>query len=269
MIEWRQKEACQIKPNNKFSIPEIGFGTWNITGVQAEEAASEALKIGYRLIDTARIYGNEYEVGQAVNRSSVPREEIMVTSKLWPSDFGYDSALRAFDGSVERLRLDYVDLYLIHWPGSDKTRRHDAWRAMADIYKQKRARAIGVSNFTAGNLRNLLDFSDTPPAVNQIEFHPYVFREQRPILDFCKENKIAVEAYSPLSGGHGMNSITAMDIAERTGRTPAQVLLRWAMQHGTIPIPKTVHAERMKENLDVFNFELPVRDMEALDSLSG
>ncbi len=248
-------------------MPGFGFGTWNLTGNECVEVTGEALRVGYRLIDTAKIYGNEVEVGEAIRKSSVPREEIFVTTKLWPNDFGYENALRAFDGSLERLGLEYIDLYLIHWPRSDKQKRQDSWRALCEIYKQGRAKSIGVSNYAVEHLKEALT-SDAPPAVNQIEFHPYIYEEQRPILEFCKKHGIIVEAYSPLSQGHGLNSITVRDISERTGRTPAQVVLRWAIQHDTIPIPKSAHPERIKENIQVFDFELSADDMKMLDNLS-
>ncbi|MBI2285747.1 aldo/keto reductase [Candidatus Saccharibacteria bacterium] len=248
-------------------MPGFGFGTWNLTGNECVEVTGEALRVGYRLIDTAKIYGNEVEVGEAIRKSSVPREEIFVTTKLWPNDFGYEDALRAFDESLERLGLEYIDLYLIHWPRSDKQKRQDSWRALCEIYKQGRAKSIGVSNYAVEHLKEALT-SDAPPAVNQIEFHPYIYEEQRPILEFCKKHGIIVEAYSPLSQGHGLNSITVRDISERTGRTPAQVVLRWAIQHDTIPIPKSAHPERIKENIQVFDFELSADDMKMLDNLS-
>ena len=251
------------------NLPEIGFGTWQMSGAECVEAVAEALRAGYRLIDTAKIYGNEAEVGEAIRHSHIPREEILLTTKLWPSDFGYDSALRACDESLDRLGLEYIDLYLIHWPRNDKDARHESWRAMVELKKQKLARNIGVSNFQVSHLKDLLAESDVHPAVNQIEFHPYVYHEQCPVLEYCRQNNIVVEAYSPLSRGHGMDSITAMDISERTGRTPAQVLLRWAIQHGTVPIPKSAHSGRIKENFDVFDFELAADDMKALDDLSN
>jgi diketogulonate reductase-like aldo/keto reductase len=250
-------------------LPKIGFGTWEITGQECVDAVTEALKTGYLLVDTAKIYGNESEVGKALRQSTVPREDILVTTKLWPSDFGYDNTLQAFDDSLGRLGLDYIDLYLIHWPREDKKARHESWRAMEELKKQKLAKNIGVSNFQVSHLKDLLAASDTLPAVNQIEFHPYIYHEQKSILDFCRRHKIAVEAYSPLSRGHGMDSITAMDIAERSGRTPAQILLRWAVQHGTVPIPKSAHAERIRENFNIFDFELSEEDVELLNSLSN
>lgn len=262
------ESSFRLKLNSGTTMPHFGFGTWNLNGRECVESTGEALRIGYRLLDTAKIYGNETEVGEAVRKSSVPREEIFVTTKLWPSDFGHDQALQAFDESLERIGLEYIDLYLIHWPRSDKGKRQGSWRALRELYKQGHAKSIGVSNYSVENLEEVLSTSDVPPAVNQIEFHPYIYEEQRPILEFCKQHGIVVEAYSPLSQGHGLDSITVRDIAARAGKTPAQVVLRWAVQHGTIPIPKSAHAERIKENFEVFDFELPAEDIKMLDDLS-
>ena len=258
-----------IELNNGEKVPGFGFGTWQLEeGNEVLGATVEALKTGYRLIDTARIYGNERGVGEAIRRSGVPREEIFVTTKLWPSDFGYDSALRAFDESMQRLGLDYLDLYLIHWPGQDKQKRQEAWRALIELQKQKIVRSIGVSNYMVEHLQEVVKTSDVVPAVNQIEFHPYIYEEQKPVLDLCKKHDIVVEAYSPLSRGLGLNNITVNDIAQRLERTPAQVVLRWAIKHNTVPIPKSVHPERIKENFQVFDFELAAEDMKILDDLS-
>lgn len=259
----------KIKLSSGNRMPTFGFGTWNLTGKECVEATDEALRVGYRMLDTAKIYGNEIEVGEAIRKSSVLREDIFVTTKLWPNDFGYHRALRAFDESLEKLGLEYIDLYLIHWPRNDKEKRQESWRALRELNKRGLSKSVGVSNYTLEHLKEVLTTSNIPPAVNQIEFHPYIYEQQRPILEFCKKHSIAVEAYSPLSQGHGLDSITVRDVAERTGRTPAQVLLRWAIQHGTVPIPKSAHAERIKENLKVLDFELSGDDMRMLDSLSG
>jgi diketogulonate reductase-like aldo/keto reductase len=257
-----------LKLNSGTKMPVFGFGTWNLNGEECVKATGEALRVGYRLIDTAKIYGNEAEVGEAIRKSIIPRKEIFVTTKLWPNDFGYDSALRAFDESLQRLGLEYIDLYLIHWPRSDKGARAESWRALEKLYKQRRAKSIGVSNYSVEQLAEVLSASKVVPAVNQIEFHPYIYEEQRLTLEFCREHGIVVEAYSPLSHGHGLDSITVRDIAERQEVTPAQVVLRWAIQHGTVPIPKSAHTERIKENFQVFDFELTYSDMKMLDDLS-
>jgi diketogulonate reductase-like aldo/keto reductase len=253
--------------NNGTKIPQIGFGTWKIwLNNQAQKAVADALAVGYRLIDTARIYGNEKGVGRAIRSSSVDRKDIFVTTKLWNSDQGYDSAFRAFDASLERLGLDYVDLYLIHWPSSGK--RQDSWRALEEIYKGGRAKAIGVSNYTVEHLEELLTTSTVVPAVNQVELHPFLYKDQAPLLDFCHRHKIIVEAYSPLSQAQRLDNPLITSIANRLGKTNAQVMLRWAIQHGTVPLPKTTHHDRKVENLDIFDFKLNDKDMLQIDKLS-
>lgn len=256
----------KVKLNNSVSMPGIGFGTWQLAqGDEAESAVACALRVGYRLIDTAKIYGNEESVGRAIAGSGVPREEIFVTTKLWNSDQGFDSALKAFDESLARLGLDYIDLYLIHWPATDK--RLDSWRALSEIYKQGRAKAIGVSNFTVRHLEELLDSSDVVPALNQIEFHPFIYKEQAELLDFCREHGILVEAYSPLAHAHGIDNRLFLDLAEKYHRSPAQIMLRWAIEKGTVPIPKSGHPGRIEENFEVFDFELDPGDVELIDKI--
>ncbi|MDB5164031.1 MAG: putative reductase [Candidatus Saccharibacteria bacterium] len=252
--------------NNGLVIPAIGFGTWQILlNGKAKNAVAEALKAGYRLIDTAKIYGNEKGVGQAIRESGIPREEIFLTTKLWNSDQGYDSAIDAFDDSLARLGFSYIDLYLIHWPATE--RRHDAWRALQDIYKVGRAKAIGVSNYMVEHLEEVLGESEVVPAVNQIEFHPFVYRRQQPILAFCKAHNIVVEAYSPLARGSHLNHPSITEVAKKVGKSNAQVMLRWAIQHDTIPIPKSTNPDRIRENLAVFDFELAKEDMQRLNNL--
>ena len=250
-------------------IPNIGFGTWQILlNGKAKRAVTEALETGYRLIDTAMIYGNEKGVGAAIKESSIPRDQIYLTTKLWNGDQGYESGLKAFDTSLSRLGLEYVDLYLIHWPkGSELTRQ--SWQALQEIHQQGFAKNIGISNFNVTQIQDLLSYAAVKPAVNQIEFHPFIFEEQRPIVDFCRHNGIVVEAYSPLARGKAVNHQTITKVAQEVGKTNAQVMLRWTVQHGTVPLPKTSHKERMEENLDIFNFELSKSQMEELNSLSS
>jgi diketogulonate reductase-like aldo/keto reductase len=253
--------------NDGNTMPGFGFGVWNLAdGPEVFEAVTAALRSGYRLIDTARIYGNEKGVGEAIRQSGVPREEIFLTTKVWNSDQGYDSTLEAFDNSLDRLSLDYIDLYLIHWPATG--RRHESWKALEEIKRSGRAKSIGVSNYLVGHLKELLERSDTVPAVNQIEFHPFVYLEQKPVLEFCAQHGIAVEAYSPLARGRRMDDRSLEEIAQKTNKSLAQVMLRWAIQHGTIPIPKSAHTERIKENIDIFDFELTGSDMEVINALS-
>ncbi len=250
-------------------IPDIGFGPWQIEeGEAVIDAVNYAIDAGYRLIDTAKIYGNERGVGKAVAGSDVAREEIFVTTKLWNGDQGYESALDTFDESLDKLGLDYIDLYLIHWPGHDPGRRQQSWKALCEIYGEGRAKAIGVSNFQIEHLEGLLKDSSVVPTVNQIEFHPFIYEQQKPILDFCQSRGIIVEAYSPLARG-GVNHPLLREIAGTYSKSPAQVMLRWAIQHGTVPIPKSETKNRIKENLEVFGFELSSEDMQRIDGLSG
>jgi diketogulonate reductase-like aldo/keto reductase len=257
-----------LKINTEVAIPAIGFGTWQIESQkQAEDSVVEAINVGYRLIDTAKIYGNEEGVGKGIKNSSVGREDLFITTKLWNSDQGYDSALKAFDESLKRLGLEYLDLYLIHWPATEK--RGESWKALQEIYKSGRSRAIGVSNYTVRHLEELLGSSEVVPAVNQIEFHPFIYEQQKEVLEFCKSKEIVVEAYSPLARARQMENSTLHGVAERHGKTPAQVMLRWAIQHGTVPIPKSTNAERIKENLKVFDFELAGEEIETINRLSS
>jgi methylglyoxal/glyoxal reductase len=256
-----------LRLNTGGTMPNIGFGTWGITpGADTKEMVKAALLAGYRLIDTARAYGNEADVGEAIRESGIPREEIFVTTKLWNSDQGYESALRAFGGSLERLGLEYIDLYLIHWPATP--RRQSSWHALRELYKSKRARSVGVSNYTVRHMRELLEDTDVVPAVNQIEIHPFVYDEQRPIVEFCQQHDIVVEAYSPLARGSRVRNPQIRAIAERLGKTPAQVLLRWCIQHDTVPLPRSNSTGHITENFAVFDFELSSEDMHTLDGMN-
>jgi methylglyoxal/glyoxal reductase len=255
-----------LKLNTGSEIPAIGFGTWQIDdGEPAKQAVLMAIEAGYRLIDTAKLYGNEASVGEAVRQSSLPRKELFVTTKLWTSDFGYKNTLEAFQESKQRLGLEYIDLYLIHWPGTEL--RDDTWRGMVKIYEKGEAKAVGVSNYDTDHLEHLLATSGLSPAVNQIEFHPFIYDKQAPILEFCKAHDIAVESYSPLARGRQMDNPVITALAKKHGRTNAQVMLRWSVQHSTIPIPKSSHPQRIKENLDIFDFKLSDKEMQALNGL--
>lgn len=256
-----------VSLNTGAKMPAIGFGTWKIfPNGRAKHATEAALKAGYRLIDTARIYGNERGVGQAIRGSGVPRQEIFVTTKLWNNKQGFDSAHKAFNDSLKRLGLDFVDLYLLHWPVTGK--RLDSWRALEEIYASGRARSIGVSNFTVRHLIELLENSNVLPAVNQVEFHPFLYKEQRELLEFCKQHNILVEAYSPLAHGHRLNDPLLAKIARKHGKSSAQIVLRWAIQHGTLPLPKSTNPERQSENLAIFDFLLSDTEMKAINGLS-
>lgn len=247
-------------------IPLFGLGTFRTPkGEQARSAVRWALEVGYRHIDTAAIYGNEADVGAALRDHGVDREEVFVTTKLAKGEHGYESGLRAFDASLDRLGLDYVDLYLIHWPGGGP--RQDSWRALEEVHTGGRARAIGVSNYTVGHLREVLEQGTVIPAVNQFELHPFNFRSRKGLVDFCRDHDIAVEGYSPLAKARRLDEKTVREIAGAHGKTAAQVLLRWALQHGFITIPKSSDHDRIRENADVFDFELSDAEVERLDAL--
>lgn len=253
-----------LRLSTSASIPQIGLGVWQSPrGAATQEAVRAALRLGYGHVDTARIYGNERDVGEAVRASGVARGEVFVTTKLWNDDQGYDTALRAFDASLERLGLDYVDLYLVHWPVAGK--RLESWRALEKIFADKRARAIGVSNFLVSHLEELLGKAKVVPAVNQIEVHPFL--QQRETRAFCEKHAIVVEAYSPLTHGEKINHPVISDVARRTKRTNAQVLLRWGVQHGMAVLPKSVNGARIAENAKIFDFVLGAEEMKKLDAL--
>ena len=246
------------------AIPQVGLGVWQAPrGEVTREAVLAALRLGYRHIDTARIYGNEKDVGAAVRDSGVPRAEIFVTTKLWNEDQGFDEALTAFDASLGRLGLEYVDLYLLHWPVAGK--RLDSWRALERIKAEGRARHIGVSNFLVPHLEELLATAGEPPAVDQIEIHPFL--QHRETRAFCKKNDIVVEAYSPLTSGQRLDHPVVVDVAKRANRSPAQVLLRWAVQHGLVVLPKSTREKRIAENGALFDFTLDAAAMKELDGL--
>jgi diketogulonate reductase-like aldo/keto reductase len=257
-----------VKLNNGLSMPVLGFGTWNIQeGKEARQAVEDALGAGYRLIDTAKIYGNEKSVGEAIKASKIKRGDIFVTTKLWNSDQGYDSALKAFEESLNRLGLEYVDLYLIHSPAEGRQCALDSWKALEKLHEDGLAKAIGLSNFDPLQTKDIMDNAKVKPAVNQIKFHPFVYSEWQETLEFCKSNEIIFESYSPLARGRGLNNATITKIAKDHKKTPGQIMLKWALQHGTVPIPKSSHKERMLENLDIFDFELTKQQMQALNSL--
>ncbi|MFI5660272.1 aldo/keto reductase [Streptomyces sp. NPDC051684] len=248
-------------------MPQLGFGVWQVPDDEAEKAVATALEAGYRSIDTAAIYGNEEGTGKAIAASGVPREELFVTTKLWNADQGHDSTLRAFDASLEKLGLDYVDLYLIHWPLPSKGLGTDTYKAFEKIQADGRAKSIGVSNFLPEHLDRLTAETSVIPAVNQIELHPHL--QQRASREKHAELGIATEAWSPLGQGKGLLEVPAIvAIAQKHGRTPAQVVLRWHVQLGNVVIPKSVTPSRIKENIDVFGFELDTEDLGAISALN-
>lgn len=259
--------------NNGIPIPCLGYGAARSTDDEMEVFIKEAVRAGYRHFDTASAYGNERGVGRGIANCGLPREELFVTTKMWITDHGYEPALRAFEASLERLDLDYVDLYLVHWP-VPAARYHDwkvsileSWGAFEDIYHSGRARAVGVSNFAPRHLAHLLDNSKLTPAVNQMEFHPGF--AQFDILRLCQESDILMQAWSPLAQGKILKSPILADIAARYGRSVAQLCLRWVVQHGVQPLMLSKSPERMRESADIFDFDISAEDMLAIDASPG
>lgn len=250
---------------NGLAMPQLGFGVYQMRNLaECEEAVAHALKVGYRLIDTAAVYGNEEAVGKAIKRSGVPREEIFLTTKLWVQDVSYEGAKAAFEASLQRLDVDYIDLYLIHQPYGDV---NGAWRAMEELYKAGKIKAIGVSNFAADRLVDFSLTNDIVPMVNQIEFHP--FNQQESARKVMEKYQIQVEGWAPFAEGqHDLfHNETLQKIADKHHKSIAQIVLRWHMQIGIIAIPKSVHAERIEENFNIFDFELDQKDIETIDGL--
>ncbi|MGW0994793.1 aldo/keto reductase [Streptomyces sp. NPDC002523] len=253
--------------NNGVEMPQLGFGVWQVPDDEAERAVATALQAGYRSIDTAAIYRNEEGTGKAINASGLPREEIFVTTKLWNTDQGYDSTLRAFDASLEKLGLDYLDLYLIHWPLPSRGKYIDSYKAFEKLYSEGRVKAIGVSNFLPEHLERLIEETSVIPAVNQIELHPHL--QQRAARAFQADQGIRTEAWSPLGSGKGLLDVPAIvAIGQKHNRTPAQVVLRWHIQLGNIVIPKSVTPSRIRENIEVFDFSLDDEDLAAISALN-
>jgi 2,5-diketo-D-gluconate reductase A len=248
-------------------IPQLGFGVFQVPPEDTQETVEEALAVGYRHIDTAGAYRNERGVGAAIAASGIPREEVFVTTKLWNSQQGYDSTMEAFEKSLGRLGMDHVDLYLIHWPVPTEDRYLETWRAFERIHEEGRSRSIGVSNFRVEDLERLKAEAEGLPTVNQIELHPNL--QQAELRAWHEDNGIATEAWSPLAQGALLNDGTIAAIAADEGRTPAQVVLRWHLQLGNVVIPKSVTPERIRENFEVFDFELSEEEMDAIARLDS
>ena len=252
--------------NNGLTMPQLGFGVWQVPDDEAYTAVTTALEAGYRSIDTARLYDNEKGTGRAIADSGVAREDVFLTTKLWNDDQGYDRALKAFDASLERLGTEYVDLYLIHWPAPGRDTYVDTWRALERVHAEGRARAIGVSNFTEGTLKRLIGEAEVVPVLNQIELHPYF--SQSGMRAANAEKGVLTEAWSPLGQGKGLlDDPVLVELGAKHGKSAAQVVLRWHLQLGNVVIPKSVTPSRIRENFDVFDFELTAEDMDRIGSL--
>ncbi|OCA84425.1 glyoxal reductase [Bacillus sp. FJAT-27225] len=252
--------------HNGVEMPYFGLGVYKVEeGKQTEATVAEALRLGYRLIDTAALYENEEGVGRAVRNSGIPREEIFITTKVWNSEQGYESTLKAFDTSLQKLGLDYIDLYLIHWPVKEKYK--DTWKALEELYSNGKVRAIGVSNFNIHHLEDLMEQSTIKPMVNQVELHPVL--AQKDLVKFCSEQGILLQAWSPLARGRILADPVLTAIAGNYGKTPAQIILRWHLQNGVAIIPKSVTPARLQENAAIYDFELSDEDMALIDGLDA
>lgn len=255
--------------NDGYSLPLIGFGTYKTEDTLMSVQA--AIESGYRLIDTASIYGNEKEVGEAVKRTRVPRQHLYITSKVWRTDLGYDATRKAFKNTLKRLSLEYLDLYLIHWPANSKNYKDwvkvnaETWRAMEELQDEGLIRSIGVSNFWPEHLEELLNTAKVPPAVNQIEYHPGY--QQTTVVDYCQRQNIALQAWSPLARGRFQDHPLLNEIAGKHGKTVSQIILRWTVQQGLLPLPKSSRPQRIKENIDIFDFELSRDEMSAVTNM--
>ena len=251
--------------HNGVKMPWMGLGVFKVSeGEEVVQSVKAAIKNGYISIDTASFYKNEEGVGQAIKESGVPREDLFVTTKLWNADQGYESTLEAFETSLNKLGLDYLDLYLIHWPGKDKYK--ETWKAFEKLYKDGRVRAIGVSNFQVHHLEDLISSAEIKPMVNQVEFHPHL--TQKELLAYCKKEGIQLEAWSPLKQGQLLNEPVLEDLAHKYNKSVAQVILRWDLQHGVVTIPKSIKEHRIIENANIFDFELSAEDIEKIDRLN-
>lgn len=251
--------------HNGVKMPQLGFGVFKVkNGSETVESVKKALEAGYRHIDTAAIYGNEEGVGQAIRESGIPREELFITSKVWNTEQGFEKTLKAYEDSLERLGTEYLDLYLIHWPGTDKY--IDTWKALEKLYTDSRVRSIGVSNFHVHHLENLMKHTELKPVINQIELHPRL--SQLEIREYCKKHDIKVEAWGPLGQGNLIDEPTINHIADKHGKTAAQVMIRWHLQNDIVVIPKSITPSRIVENTQVFDFELSLDEMNQIDALN-
>jgi diketogulonate reductase-like aldo/keto reductase len=261
--------ASRVRLNQGPEIPWLGLGVFQTEpGPVTRDSVRYALEAGYRAVDTAAMYRNEVDVGEAVRASGIARDEVFVTTKLWHTDHGFEPALKAGRASAERLGLGPIDLYLIHWPRANTPQdRIDSWKALVQLQREGVCRAVGVSNYTVRHLEELRAHSDVVPAVDQVEFHPFVFDPE--LLSYCESHGIRLEAWAPLTRARRFDDPTILTVAAAHHRTPAQVLIRWGLEHGIIEIPKSIHRERIRENAQVFDFSLSAAEVAALDALRG
>ena len=255
-----------ITLNNGISMPRLGLGLYRTTaGIETEDAVARALAIGYRHFDTAAIYGNEASVGQAIRHSNIPRREIFITTKVWNSDQGYTNTLRAFERSLRALNINYIDQYLIHFPVTEA--RKETWRALEEIIRNHPCASIGVSNYMPQHLHELLNHCSIVPAVNQIELHPFCYRYRAEVIKICQQAKITVVAYSPLTKGRRLDHPLLLSLSKKYHKSPAQLLIRWALQADLVVIPKSSKPERILENTEIFDFEIAEEDFSQLLNL--
>lgn len=252
--------------NNGEYIPSIGFGTSMIEGYECVETIKKAIKAGYRHIDTASAYKNEKDIGRAIKESDIPREELFITSKVWKDSMGYENTMKSFKSSLKNLQLDYIDLFLIHWPkNKDKKLNIETWKALEELYKEKKVKAIGVSNFLKHHLAVILEHCEIAPMVNQLEFHPGLTRPET--MEFCKEKNIVIEAWSPLGKGKMLQNEDLVKMSKKYNKSVAQICIKWCLQNGVVPLPKTTNWNRMIENKDVFDFAILKEDMEFINGM--
>jgi diketogulonate reductase-like aldo/keto reductase len=262
MTSYTDRMIPNVKLNNGIEIPAIGLGTSQMKNpADTVDVIKTVLSLGYRLIDTATMYGNEEAVGAGIRESGIPRENIVLTTKLWPDDFGDPEA--AFSTSLKKLGLDYVDIYLVHWP---RGMQPSVWKALEGFVKDGRAKTIGISNFSIEETEEVLSYCEIAPALNQVQFNPFSYDAK--LLEYSNSKRIVLEAYRPLTRGERIDDTTVATLAKKYGKTSAQILIRWDIEHGVIAIPKSTHEERLKENMSVFDFSLAKEDVGALDALS-
>lgn len=250
--------------SNGIQMPLLGLGVYDMYNKEAEQAVIDALEIGYRLIDTAALYNNETEIGNAVKASGLPRNDLFITTKVGNPDQGYDSTLKAFDVSLQKLKMDYVDLYLVHWP--IKGKRKDTWKALEKLYADKRVRAIGVANYLIPFLEELSTYATTAPVLDQVELTPWLFQPE--LVEYCKQRNIQLQSYSPITRGKKLDDPRLLKLCDKYGKTPAQIVLRWNIEHGISTIPKSSRKIRLQENFDILKFELSKEDVALMDSFN-